>query len=416
MLQGSLEARGVHAVVIGGFGSRIHVYCSNCPAKLSLDGQPAADIGTDGLELPGVSPGPHQLALTKDGDQHTLDIDVTAAPSLGIFVESDQNISTLLILTREDKAQVFLNGKLRGQTRGGQLRIPNLEPRKYTVRVAKDGFQDVAEQQIEVKKGEQRRLNFRAGGHPESRIVRNSRRNPGQCCPAGWESGRGCRTGWNFPPATVNPGDHTIELRKDHFSAKTLQKHFAAGSVITLAGTDAALDATPGQLKITFPASETNVAVAKSGETPVKVSSGSVQNLAPGQYIVSSQTSDGTPRSRTVEVKAGELTNVDIQSPSGMADWDVSAGGWRAQNNWFYRRGGGVVTYRTSPTTGTFAFSACFRRDASSNGCWTTLTATTTSCFPWMKIHSPAVRCGMVRLRKAGKFHTSGTVRSRATL
>ena len=64
---------------------------------------------------------------------------------LEVFVESGQNVGTLVVVTGQDKTKVFLNGKaLPQQTQGGQLRIANLEPKDYVVRVSKPGYQDVA--------------------------------------------------------------------------------------------------------------------------------------------------------------------------------------------------------------------------------------------------------------------------------
>ena len=65
------------------------------------------------------------------------------------------------MVTGQDKSLVFLNGKALPQvTKGSQLRVANLEPREYTVRVEKPGFQDVPEQKIRIRKGEQGRLVF----------------------------------------------------------------------------------------------------------------------------------------------------------------------------------------------------------------------------------------------------------------
>ena len=66
-----------------------------------------------------------------------------------------------MIVTGEDKARVYLNGQLqKGTTQGGQLRIPNLEPKDYEVTVSKADFQDLPPQKVHVRKGEQTKLSF----------------------------------------------------------------------------------------------------------------------------------------------------------------------------------------------------------------------------------------------------------------
>ena len=66
-----------------------------------------------------------------------------------------------MVVTGQDKSRVFLDGKaLPQETRGGQLRIANLKPKEYVVRVAKPGFQEIPDQKIRIRKGEQGRLVF----------------------------------------------------------------------------------------------------------------------------------------------------------------------------------------------------------------------------------------------------------------
>jgi hypothetical protein len=48
-------------------------------------------------------------------------------------------------------------------------------------------------------------------------------------------------------------------------------------------------------------------------------------------------------------------------APGGMANWEVP-GGWRSDSGVFVRKGGGLVLYKTSPTSGTFVFSAMMRK------------------------------------------------------
>ena len=134
-------------MLVSSMGDHAHVYSTDVSAKLSLDGQPPVDFSADGVDLPSLSAGAQELNVAHAGENYKLQIEVAANPSLTAFVESGQNVGTLVVVTGQDKSRVFLNGKQLPQlTQGGQLRIANLEPKEYTVRVAKDGFQDVPEQ------------------------------------------------------------------------------------------------------------------------------------------------------------------------------------------------------------------------------------------------------------------------------
>jgi hypothetical protein len=158
--------------------------------------------------------------------------------------------------------------------------------------------------------------------------------------------------------ATITPGDHTVEVRKDRFKPKQIKKHFVAGNAVSLAAADVALDAAPGELKITFTPADAQLTLNKAGEAPVKITSGGNLSLPAGSYTLSAKTADNFVRSATVEVAAGQAKTLDLSlAPSGMSKWD-DPGAWKQDKNGFVHRGGDYVTYSAVPATGTFVFSA----------------------------------------------------------
>jgi serine/threonine protein kinase len=358
-----IVVNGLLAVVVSNLASRVHVYCSDPAAKLSFDGQAPTAMPEGGWELPQVSLATHELALTHGQDQYKLDIDVAAAPTLATFLESGQNIGTLVVVTGEDKARVYLNGQLqKGTTQGGQLRIPNLEPKDYVVTVSKAGFQDPPQQKARVRKGEQNKLSFSLQPIPHLASLSIQGGTPGaqvliDQAPVGVVQPDG-----TFSLATINPGDHVIELRKDRFTPKRIQKHFVVGPNVALAGADATLEAGTGELRITFSPPDAGVTLGKAGEPPTKVTSGSPLSLPPGTYTLTARTADNVTRSSTLEVMAGQSKSLDLPlAPSGMSKWDDPAG-WKPDKNGFARKGGDFVLYGVSPASGTFAFSAMLQK------------------------------------------------------
>ena len=358
-VKGPIAAKGVFAVVVSGMADHLHVYSSDAAAKISLDGQAPLDVPQEGLDLPSVPAGAHQLAVTRGNDEYKLDIDAGPAPALNTFLESGQDLGTLVVITGQDKARIFLNGKLQPQpTEGGQLRIPNLELKDYVVRVSKSGFQDLPEQKIRIHKGGQTKVTFNLqpmlvsssltiqGGVPGATVLIDQ-------TPVGTVRSDGTLTA-----ASVNPGDHTVEFRKDRFKPRQIKKHFMVGQAVSLAAADAALEASPGELKITFTPADAQVTVNKAGETPTKVSSGGALSLPAGSYTLTAKTADNFTRSSTVEITAGQSRSLDLSlSPSGMSKWDDPAG-WKQEKGSFVHKGGDFVMYGVSPATGTFVFSA----------------------------------------------------------
>ncbi len=359
IVKGPIVSKGVLAVVVSGMADHLHVYSSDPAAKVAIDGQPPLDVPADGLDLPSISAGAHQLAVTRGSDEYKLDIDAAATPTLNTFLESGQNVGTLVVITGQDKAKVFLNGKLQPQaTQGGQLRLPNLELKDYVVRVSKSGFQDLPEQKIHIRKGEQAKVIFNLqptlvassltiqGGIPGSTVLVDQ-------TPVGTVRSDGTLT-----VTTINPGDRTIELRKDRFKPRQVKKHFVVGQAVSLTAAEAALEAAPGELKITFTPADAQVTLNKTGETSTKVISGGALTLSAGSYTLTAKSADNFVRSSTVEVTAGQSRTLDLSlAPSGMSKWDDPAG-WKQDKGSLTRKGGDFVTYSVSPTTGTFVFSA----------------------------------------------------------
>ncbi len=360
VINGPVNAKGMHAVVVSNSANHLHVYYNDPHAKVSLDSEPEVEIGNDGIDIPNVAAGSHQLNLSQGIDHHSVAIDVGAAPTLTAFLVSDQDIGTLVVATGEGDVQVYLNNQLQKKTtnKDGQLRIPNLAPKNYSVRVVKSGFQNAPEQQVAIHKGDLAKLNFALAAFPhaaslaiESLAAGTSVLLDGVVVGTQQADGR-----FRFP--TVSPGEHTIELRRDHFNPKTLHKRFQASSMLTLSAPETAMEAASGQLKVTFSPADAIVTLAKEGEPPINVVSGTPVVVVPGTYQFTARMGN-FPRSVPVEVIAGETLTIGPLSlaPSGMQDF-ADAGGWKSDQGWFVHRGGGFLLNNAPSTTGTFQFSA----------------------------------------------------------
>ncbi len=359
LVKGTIVSKGVLAVVVSGMGDHIHLYSSESATKISLDGQTPLDIPRSGLDLSPISPGTHELVVASRGDRYKLDIDAGAAPSLNAFLESGQALGTLVVVTGQDNTKVFLNGKLQlRSTQNGQLRIANLELKDYAVRVSKIGFQELPEQTIRIRKGELAKVTFDLQPVPRSASLTVHGGVPGAAVFIDQTAAGTVQSDGTLNVASVNPGDHTVELRKDRFKPRQIKKHFVVGQTVSLAAADVAMDTAPGELKITFTPADAQVTVNKAGETPTKVNSGGTLSLLPGSYTLTAKSADNIARSSTIEVTAGQSRSLDLSlAPSGMSKWD-DPGAWKSEKGSFVHKGGDFVMYTVSPTTGTFLFSA----------------------------------------------------------
>jgi len=272
--------------------------------------------------------------------------------------DSRQNLGTLVVIAGQDDARVFLNGKLQRQlTQASQLRLPNLEPRDYVVQVSKTGFQDPPQQKIHIQKGEEASLIFSLQPQPSLASLTIQGGAPGTTVLVDQTPVGTVQPDGTLSASTVNPGDHTVELRKDRFKSRQFKKRFMAGATVSLATADATLEAASGELKITYSPADASVAIVK-GDFLKIVSSGVSLNVAPGTYTLTARTADRFTRSSTFEVIAGQSKSLDLSlAPSGMSKWG-DPGSWKHEGDSFTRKGGDFVLYGVVPASGTFAFSA----------------------------------------------------------
>ena len=271
---------------------------------------------------------------------------------------SAANVGTLLIVTGEDDARIALNGQLQAQlTQSGQLRLANLEPKDYVVQVSKSGFQEPAAQTIRIRKAEESKLVFNLQPQPRAASLIIHGGAPGTAVLVDQKLVGTIQPDGNLSVSSINAGDHTVELSKEGFKPRQFKQQFLADGAISLADADTALEAAPGELKITFAPADAKVAIVKD-KFVTMVSSGAPLNLAAGTYTLSARTADSFTRWSTLEISAGQSKTLDLSLvPSGMSQWD-DAGAWKREGPSFVRQGGDFVLYGMVPASGTFAFSA----------------------------------------------------------
>ncbi len=327
---------------------------------VSVSTEPAPSVSAPAVAAPAqTTPEATSPAVPVPSDTPAEEITAGDQPP----AESGHNVGTLIVVAAQDNARVFLNGKLQRQlTQAGQLRLPNLELKEYVVKVSKSGFQDPPQQTIHLRKGEEAKLVFNLQPQPglaQPRLASLTIQGgaPGTAVLVDQTPVGTVQSDGTLSVSTINPGDHTVELRKERFKPRQLKKHFVAGGAISLAAADVALEAASGELKITFAPADAKVALVK-GDLLTVVTSGVPLNLAAGTYTLTARTADSFTRSSTLEVMAGQSRTLDLAlAPSGMSKWD-NPGAWKKEGDSFIRKGGDFVLYNDGAASSTFVFSA----------------------------------------------------------
>jgi len=360
------------AVLVSGAGNAARVYTSVTPLKVALDGQPAGDAAAEGLQLQSLSVGDHELTLGEGKDQQKLVVGFTPAPMLTAFLKLDLNAGTLVVSAGEDDALIYLNGKTAPglKTRRGQLRIPRLTVREYAVRVAKEGFLDVPDQKVQIRKGEETRVEFKMAPAPKAAGLRLRGAVPGAQVLVDGNSLGLVYTDGSFQNASVAPGEHAIELRRERYAPKQIRRTFRAGETLELSGSDFAMEVLPGTLLLNLTPANARVMIKRSDEAQPRQVKETTLKLAEGTYTITASALNYQENVVTVQLVAGETKTIPLAltpvraafttppakpAPAGAADWD-EPGAWVKDGPWMARRGGNFVTFSAQPVQGVFEF------------------------------------------------------------
>jgi hypothetical protein len=365
-ITGPVTVRDLIAVLVFSMGGKARVV-TNSPAKLVLNGQAQGDATPAGVDLTGFRPGVNEIAVGEGKNLRTLAESFGPAPAVTAFLKSDVNSGTLIISTAEDNVRVFLNGKeYPRKTQRGQLRIPTLG--SVNVRVAKDGFEITGAQTADVKKGSETRLEFKMQALPKVAMLQIREATPGAEVLVDQKPLGAVGDDGSFTANSVPPGEHTIELRKDQFLPKRMQRMFVAGKTVALQGGDAVLAAATGTVRLTRTPADASVAYRRADETQGHELKINQIDLPAGNYIFTARAAGYVDRTERVQLGAGEthplelaLAKVPAPAPPpapksfGIGDFE-DPNAWTKQGDLWSHRGGGVIPYKL-PANGTFTFT-----------------------------------------------------------
>lgn len=361
---GPPSVKNVAALVVASFGNRARVYTNLLVAKAELDGQPAGEVGPEGLALNNLAPGLHELSLGDSQTQLKKVIEISAAPAVTVFFQSDQNAGTLVIVAGEENAEVYVDGNKyqRLTPRHGQLRIP-AEPGEHHVRVSKPGFEDAPEQLVQLAKGQEKKAVFKLVPVPAAARLTFAGAVPGAQVYIDQNLAGAIAQDGGFQAVNVSPGDHAIELRKDRLHSKSVHRSFAAGQTVHLAVNEIALTSGIGTLRLTVSPATAQLIATRAGGQPQAIA-GNTAELEDGPYTLAASAPGYQDRTEHVQVLAGQTVSVNLVLarevrpvvPLGMDHWEDPKA-WTTDGSWHVRRGGGFVLYQPAPGAGAYTFT-----------------------------------------------------------
>jgi len=365
-VSGPVTAQNMIAVLVSSFGKQARIVTNAGPWKLAVNGQSQSDAGPAGTDLTSFQPGVNEIVVGDGKDQRNMSETFGAAPMLTAFLKTDVNAGTLIVSVGQDDVHVFLNDKeSRSKTQRGQLRVQLLG--KVTVRVSKPGFLDAPPQTVEVKKGAEVRLQFDLKPQPQFGSLQIRGAAPGTEVVIDQKSAGVVGPDGTFSLSAIQPGDHTVELRRDQFAPKRLQRSFQAGQAVVLAASDVELTAANGTIRINRTPATATITYRRGDETEAHEARGAQLDLPPGSYTFSASAPGFTGATTRVQLAAGENREVGFaltrERPAppppivsnGMDGFEDQAA-WKKDGDTWVHKGAGFLAYKLPPK-GIFTFT-----------------------------------------------------------
>jgi hypothetical protein len=299
---------------------------------------------------------------------------VEAGPVLTAYLGSDTSQGSLRIATNEDGVAVFVNGRRQRQTtRRGRLLLM-LAPGRYSVRVEKAGFEALPERPVDLRAGEESRLEFRLNPTPRYAAFQIRNGAPGaEVLVDGKLVGVIGPDGSFLHSKLDPPGRHTVTVRKELHRPRQFDQEFPPGAVVDVEGN---LEALVGTLRIeaTPGPPEVRLALRREGETADRPITETTLQLPEGTYRITGTADGYQSASASVRVTAGRTSNAALalrrieppkpvvrQPLATLADWE-KAGGWTREGSMLVRRGGNVVVAPLAPMAGSYTFTVELQR------------------------------------------------------
>ncbi len=353
-LAGLVHATNLRGFVIVTSGSRAQLSGSMTGVRVTLDGKLIGSLGAQSIEFTDLAAGSHEVVLDGPSGQH--DKMVFESQPIGAVYASllaGANMGVLNIMAGEDQADVFINGvKYKRATKQGRLLI-YLPPKKYTIRVQKDGFAPV-EQSVELHASQETKAEFKllpAIGAATA-ILLIHRAPPGSEVLIDGNHVGTTRADGEFSTTNLPAGKHSVQVRHEQFKPLQTDQMFAAGKTV---GMDASLESLMGTLRIEVNPADARVRIRREGEAKDRDLAGGSSNVPEGSYLVTGSAPRYQDATTTVQVAANRAVTatlalkpvaVHVQPPTPQAftldEWQKTPG-WTLDGGVLTRSGGDIV-------------------------------------------------------------------------
>ena len=279
-------ASNVMAVLVSTEDRKARLVSNVDRLQVALDGKSVGTADSDGLALDNLGTADHDLEVSEGNDHQRFVLTYTPAPALTVYVKSDPSAGTVVVVTGQDGAEVYINNAhYRRQTEHGQIRIPNLKVGQYTIRVHKAGFLDPPPAIVHVKKAEETRAEFHLQPVPQIATLEIKGALPGTMVYVDGDLAAAIEGGGGATISNVKPGSHAIELRRDGAPTKKMERTFNNGDVVLLSGPEVVLNKAAVESQPNTPSSPSTATSAEQARPETSASRANASMQLPGEQV-----------------------------------------------------------------------------------------------------------------------------------
>ena len=351
--------KDLHAVLVSNLGPRTRVYATDSSLKGGLQNQTPQPIPPEGVELTELT-GNAEFIVDDGKNPRPLPLEVSNAPTLTIWLNSDPNQGTIHVQASVPDADAIIDGRKPQPLRQGR-RSFYLEPGPHVIRVVKEGY-EAAEQKVELKKGDILRLpvfDLKPIVRTATLMMEGATRDA-EVWIDGVRIGAVTAEGF-FKREGLSPEGHTITLKKENFEDKSLTKTFTIGQTVVISGLEGQL--TPfGVIQFRVSPPGANVSYKRVEEAQVHVTeNGKPVQVRAGRYAITASASGYRPRQETIAVEPGKAAKHRLGVDGGAEeskkgpppppappkqtltkDYFQDTASWTQDGQWWVRKGAGT--------------------------------------------------------------------------
>jgi hypothetical protein len=357
-LTGPIHATALRGFVLVTSGSQAQLSGSMSGFRVTLDGKPLGNLGARSLEFKDLAAGPHEVVLDGPTGQHDQMV-FAAQPAGAVYASllAGANMGLLNVMAGEDQADVFINGvKYQRATKLGWLLI-YLPPKKYTVRVQKDGFAP-AEQTVELHAFQETKAEFKmVPVMTANAVLLIHRAPPGSDVLIDGNRVGTTRADGEFSASNMQSGKHSVQVRHDQFKPLQVDQTFAPGKPVEMEGL---LESLMGTLRIDVSPADARVRIRREGEARDRDVAGGSAIVPEGNYTVTGSSPRYQDGATTVRVAANRAVTATLALKPAAAgvpppvpqpasqmftldDWQKTPG-WILDQGVLTRHGGDIVS------------------------------------------------------------------------